>query len=152
MARVAGARIDGNDIEAVQPASLMDVDMMKLIEMADGLLVDDIQSGLVSIENNRIVSCQRAGIIVRNAGSTSVQFGTGNLVAGCQGAEIALQKGSAEAIAEEQDLESIIVYSEEGLPENSGLGDLAVGTELMMTGVLPASSLAAVCMPPECTD
>lgn len=147
----SNAELVGNEIVGTMWGEKYDFKMADTVEMADGIVLSDIASSAgITLTGNRIVSSERAGIIVDGSAAALIQFGEGNVVAGNLDAGIALQNGS-ESILDGQDLDNTIAFQEAGLDANGGKGNLASGTGYQLAKTMDEPS-TALCAPPECTE
>jgi parallel beta-helix repeat protein len=134
----SSAQIIGNSISLVSTVGIFDYATQETVPHAFGILVDgDHPKGKIYLAGNLVTSCEMAGILIHDNGPEEVLFGEGNHVAGNADCGIALESG-AEAIAEAQDLESLISFSspDDGLEGNGPTGSENV---VIDTSYIPVS-------------
>ncbi len=140
----SSALVTGNSVNLTHWDSIVDFDDSKVVEVADGLLVSEIElAGAILLEGNEVLGSERVGIIIDQADETSVTFGAGNKVAGNAMAGISLQNG-AESIAVAADLAGSVQFEVEGAGPNGGEGDLVTGKAFEI--------VTKMCIPPECKE
>ncbi len=140
-----------NDLLDTETGKVFVFDVGDYVEMADGIAVVGPGDGAIELVGNRVLSALRAGILVDGLDSSLVTFGEDNVVAGNAAGGIVLQNGS-ESVADEQSLGQVVAFSFEGVGPNGDLGDIAIDVSLPLVQTLNEAPVSAPCIPPACTD